>query len=118
MKNFLIVDDSAFMRNWIRRILVGHGYAVSGEAENGRRALEQYKELAPDYVTLDVTMDEMNGLDALKRIMEYDKEAMVIMVSAMGQEPVVRDSIVSGAKGFLVKPFDESTVLKTIESLN
>lgn len=118
MKNILVVDDSNFMRFSIKDILSRNGYFVAGEAENGRIAVEKYKELSPDFVTLDITMQEMNGLEALREIIAYDPQAKVIMVSAMGQEPIVQDSIRRGAKGFLVKPFKEDLVISTIEKLS
>lgn len=118
MKKFLIVDDSAFMRIAIKNILVKHGHDVIGEAENGRIATEKYKELSPDIVTLDITMEEMSGFDALKEIIEYDPDANVLMVSAMGgQEWVIEEAIASGAKGFLTKPFREELVVSAIEKL-
>lgn len=114
MKRILIADDSTFMRKVMKNILTKHGYAVIGEAENGRVALEEYKKLLPDFVTMDITMNEMTGLEALKEIIEFDSNAKVIMVSAMGQEPFVREALSFGAKGFLVKPFNEQTVISTI----
>lgn len=118
MKNFLIVDDSLFMRHSIKNILTNNGYEVIGEAENGRIGTEKYKELSPDIVTLDISMEEMNGIDALKEIMEYDSEATVLMVSAMGgQEWVIEESLKYGAKGFLTKPFKEEEVIEAIQKL-
>ncbi|HHT92256.1 MAG TPA: response regulator [Clostridiaceae bacterium] len=105
MKTVLIVDDAAFMRLSIRKMLEKNGYEVVGEAENGLVAVEKYMELQPDIVTMDITMKDMNGLEALKAIMERDKKANIIMVSAMGQEAMVKDAVLSGAKGFIVKPF-------------
>lgn len=118
MKRFLIVDDSAFMRFSIKNILTKHGYEVIGEAENGRIATEKYRELSPDFVTLDITMEEMSGLEALKEIVGYDPGAKVLMVSAMGgQEWIIEEAMASGAKGFLTKPFREELVVSTIEKL-
>jgi two-component system chemotaxis response regulator CheY len=97
MAKVLIVDDAAFMRISIKNTLTKNGYEVVGEAENGRIGVEKYKELAPDIVTMDITMPEMSGLDALKEIVKFDKGAKVVMVSAMGQEAMVRDAILSGA---------------------
>lgn len=115
MKKVLIVDDAAFMRISIRKMLEKNGYVIAGEAENGVVAVEKYFELKPDVVTMDITMKDMNGLDALKAILERDKNAKVIMVSAMGQEGMVKDAVLSGAKGFIVKPFKEETLLKALE---
>ena len=115
MKTVLIVDDAAFMRLSIRKMLEKNGYEVVGEAENGLVAVEKYMELQPDIVTMDITMKDMNGLEALKAIMERDRNANIIMVSAMGQEAMVKDAVLSGAKGFIVKPFKEETLIKALE---
>ena len=115
MKKVLVVDDAAFMRISIKKMLEKNGYEVVGEAENGMIAVEKYMELKPDIVTMDITMKEMNGLEALKAIIEKDKNANIIMVSAMGQEGMVKDAVLSGAKGFIVKPFKEETLVKALE---
>jgi len=117
MKTVLIVDDSALMRRIIRHIVIKNGYDVVGEATNGKLGVEKYKELRPDIVTMDMVMDEMNGMEALKLIIEENPDANVIMVSSMGQEVVVRDAIVTGAKNFLLKPFDEKQVLDAFKKL-
>lgn len=115
MKKVLIVDDAAFMRISIKKMLEKNGYEIVGEAENGAIAVEKYFELQPDIVTMDITMREMSGLDALKMIREKDQNANIIMVSAMGQEGMVKDAVLSGAKGFIVKPFKEETILQALE---
>jgi two-component system chemotaxis response regulator CheY len=117
MKTVLIVDDSALMRRIIRHILTKNGYEVVGEATNGKRGVEKFKELKPDIVTMDLVMDKMGGMEALRRIVEADPDANVIMVSSMGQEVVVRDAIVTGAKNFLLKPFDEKQVIDALRKL-
>jgi two-component system chemotaxis response regulator CheY len=117
MAKVLIVDDAAFMRISIKNMLAKNGYDVVGEAENGAVGVEMYKELQPDIVTMDITMPEMSGLDALKEITKFDSQAKVVMVSAMGQEAMVRDAIVSGAKGFIVKPFKEDGIIAAIKKL-
>ena len=117
MKNVLIIDDSALMRRMMKRAIVGSGNAIAGEANNGTTGIEKYKELRPDVVTMDVTMGDMSGIDALRRIMEYDPDAKVIMVSSMGQEVIVRDAIMSGAKGFIVKPFHNDQIYDAIRKL-
>jgi len=117
VKTVLIVDDSSLMRRLIKNIVVKNGYDVLGEAENGKMGVEKYKELQPDFVTMDLVMEEMNGLEALKLIIKEDPDANVIMVSSMGQEVIVRDAIVIGAKNFLIKPFDERQVLEAIQKL-
>ena len=117
MPRVLIVDDAAFMRISIKNMLTKNGYEVVGEAENGKIGVEKYKELSPDIVTMDITMPELSGLDALKEIMKIDPNAQVIMVSAMGQEAMVRDAIISGAKGFIVKPFKEDGIISAIKKI-
>ena len=117
MATVLIVDDAAFMRISIKNMLTKNGYEVVGEAENGKIGVEKYKELKPDIVTMDITMPEMNGLDALKEIVAFDSGAQVVMVSAMGQEAMVRDAILSGARGFIVKPFKEEGIIAAIKKL-
>ena len=101
----LVVDDSYMMRTLQTTVLKKNGYNVVGEASNGEEAMEQYRKLHPDFVLMDVTMDKMNGLDALKRIRKYDPQAVVVMCSAMGQNSIIIDCIENGAKDFLVKPF-------------
>ena len=104
-KNILICDDAAFMRMMIKDILSKNGYNVVGEAENGAIAVEKYSETNPDLVLMDITMPEMDGIQALKKIKEKDPNASVIMCSAMGQQAMVIEAIQSGAKDFIVKPF-------------
>ncbi|HEY8392336.1 MAG TPA: response regulator [Capillibacterium sp.] len=117
MKTVLIVDDAAFMRMSLKKILVENGFEVVGEAENGRIGVQKYNELHPDIVTLDITMPEVDGLTALKGIMAIDPGAKVVMISAMGQESYVRESIMLGAKNFIVKPFNKDHVIKVLNSL-
>lgn len=117
MKKVLIVDDAAFMRMAIKNILQRGGFEVAGEAVNGIDGLNKYKELKPDIVTMDITMPEMNGLEALKAIREFDPQAKVVMVSAMGQESLVREAVVSGAISFIVKPFKEDVVIRTLSKI-
>jgi len=114
MKRVLIVDDSSMMRRLIRNIVVKNGYEVVGEASNGKAGVKKYKELQPDIVTMDLVMDEMTGIEALSRILGEDPEANVIMISSMGQDVIVRDAIVLGARDFLLKPFDEKEVMDAI----
>lgn len=117
MKKILIVDDAAFMRLSIKTILEKNGFEVAGEAKNGIEAIDKYFNLKPDIVTMDITMPEMNGVDAIKEIKKIDSNAKVVMVSAMGQEALVREAIVNGAIGFIVKPFQEDLLIKTLEKL-
>ena len=116
-KNILICDDAAFMRMMIKDILTKHGYNVVGEAENGAKAVEKYNELKPDLVLMDITMPEMDGIQALKAIKAADSSAMVIMCSAMGQQAMVIESIQSGAKDFIVKPFQQDRVLEAVRKV-
>ncbi|HHV97738.1 MAG TPA: response regulator [Clostridiaceae bacterium] len=112
--NILIVDDAAFMRMMIKDILVRNGYNVIGEAENGKKAIEKYKELNPDLVIMDITMPEMDGIQAVKEIKKIDPKATIIMCSAMGQQAMVIESIQAGAKDFIVKPFQADRVIDAI----
>ncbi len=114
-KNILICDDAAFMRMMIKDILTKNGYNVVGEAENGAKAVEKYTEVKPDLVMLDITMPEMDGIQALKKIKELDPGACVIMCSAMGQQAMVIESIQSGAKDFIVKPFQADRVIEAVK---
>lgn len=116
-KNILICDDAAFMRMMIKNVLVKGGYNVVGEAENGAKAVEKYKELSPDLVLMDITMPEMDGIQALKEIKGIDGGAKVIMCSAMGQQAMVVESIQAGAKDFIVKPFQEDRVLEAVKKV-
>ena len=114
-KNILICDDAAFMRMMIKNTLTKGGYNVAGEAENGAKAVEKYKELSPDLVLMDITMPEMDGIQALKEIKAIDGGAKVIMCSAMGQQAMVAQAIQYGAKDFVVKPFEEGRILAAID---
>ncbi|MBB6452913.1 two-component system chemotaxis response regulator CheY [Salirhabdus euzebyi] len=111
----LIVDDAAFMRMMIKDILVKNDFEVVGEAQDGNQAVEKYKELKPDLVTLDITMPEKDGITALKEIKGLDPSANVIMCSAMGQQAMVIDAIQAGAKDFIVKPFQADRVIEAIK---
>lgn len=117
MKTVLVVDDAAFMRVSIKNMLLKNGYEIAGEAENGAVALEMFKEISPDIVTMDITMPEMDGLTCLKEILLHDPNANVVMVSAMGHENIVREAVLSGAKGFIVKPFKENAILAALVKL-
>jgi len=110
----LIVDDAAFMRMMIKDILTKNGFEVVGEAENGIKAVEKYQDLRPDLTTMDVTMPEMDGITAVKQIKKIDANAKIIMCSAMGQQAMVIEAIQSGARDFIVKPFQPDRVLEAI----
>ena len=116
-KNIMICDDAAFMRMMIKDILTKNGYTVAGEAENGAKAVEKYAELHPDLVLMDITMPEMDGIQALKKIKESHPQASVIMCSAMGQQAMVIESIQSGAKDFIVKPFQADRVIEAVRKV-
>ncbi|WP_456273230.1 response regulator [Bacillus sp. AK031] len=106
MARILITDDAAFMRMQLKDMITKAGHEVVGEAENGAVAIEKYNELKPDLVTMDITMPEMNGVEAVKGIKNIDANATIIMCSAMGQQNMVLEAIQAGAKDFLVKPFN------------
>ncbi|MFA5843814.1 MAG: response regulator [Coriobacteriia bacterium] len=112
--SILVVDDAAFMRMMIRDILSKEGFVIH-EAVNGRDAVEKYVELRPDLVTLDITMPEMGGIEALREIRAKDAGARVLMVSAMGQQKMIVDALEYGAMDFLVKPFQPTKVLETVK---
>lgn len=114
MKKILIVDDALFMRVTLKTMLEKNNFEVVGDAENGIKAIEMYKLLKPDIVTMDITMPQMEGIEALKEIIEFDPDAKVIMVSALGQETKVKEAIIIGAKGFVVKPFKEEYLVKAL----
>ena len=116
-KNVLICDDAAFMRMMTKDILTKNGYNIAGEAENGKKAVEKFNETKPDLVLMDITMPEMDGIQALKKIKEMDPGACVIMCSAMGQQAMVIEAIQSGAKDFIVKPFQAERVLEAVKKV-
>ena len=116
-KNILICDDAAFMRMMIKDILTKNGYNVAGEAENGLKAVEKFKEVNPDLGLMDITMPEMDGIQALKEIKKIDGGAKVIMCSAMGQQAMVIESIQAGAKDFIVKPFQAERVIEAVKKV-
>jgi two-component system, chemotaxis family, chemotaxis protein CheY len=117
MAKVLIVDDAAFMRMMIKDILEKNGFEIIGEANNGIKAVELYKKERPDVVTMDITMPDMDGIEAVKAIKAYDPSAKVIMCSAMGQQSMVMDAIRAGARDFIVKPFQADRVLEAIKKV-
>ncbi|SDL71157.1 response regulator [Sediminibacillus halophilus] len=114
MANILVVDDAKFIRVTLSGILENGSHTVVGEAEDGDQAVEMYKQLSPDLVTMDITMPGKNGMDAMQEIKAFDSHAKVIMCSAMGQQKLVVEAIEKGAKDFIVKPFDENRVLEAV----
>ncbi len=117
MYSILIADDSMFMRMTLRRILQKAGYEIKAEAENGLQAVEKYKKYRPDLVTMDITMPIMEGIVAVKKIIQIDGDAKIIMCSAVGQKTLVTEAMRAGAKDFIVKPFQEERVLAAIQKL-
>lgn len=120
MAKILIVDDAVFMRKMLSDILTKDGHEIAGEAENAREAVNLYKKLKPDVVTLDIIMPEKDGIDAnkaIKEIISHDPHARILMVSAMGQQEMVVESIQAGAKDFIVKPFQPSNVTGAVKRL-
>lgn len=115
MAKVLIVDDASFMRMTIKQMLEKNGHEAIGEAENGIEAVKKYIELKPDVVLLDITMPEMNGVEALRRIKELDSAAKVVICSAMGQQAMVAQAIQSGAKDFIVKPFEADRLIAAVD---
>jgi hypothetical protein len=117
MKRVMVCDDAAFMRMMIKDILVKNGYEIAAEAENGLKAVEQYPEAKPDLVLMDITMPEVDGIEAVRRIKALDPNANVIMCSAMGQQAMVIEAIQAGAKDFIVKPFQADRVLEAVRKV-
>lgn len=111
----LIVDDASFMRMMIKDILTTNGFTVLGEAENGLKAIEKYKELTPELVIMDITMPEMDGIQAVKEIKSINSDAKIVMCSAMGQQAMVIEAIQAGAKDFIVKPFQADRVVEAVK---
>lgn len=117
MAKIVIVDDSKFLRVTLSNILKKENHEIVGEGENGLQAIQLYKELRPDILTLDLTMPKMSGLEALREIKKEFPHAKVMICSALGKEKMVVDSIKSGAADFIVKPFDEERVLQAVQRL-
>jgi len=113
----LLVDDAEFMRLVLRDVLEKHGFSVAAEAENGRQAIEKYREVLPDLIIMDVTMPDMDGIEALKEIRKDHPGAKAVMCSALGQEAVVLEAIRSGAETFVVKPFNADLLIKTVKKV-
>ena len=113
----LVVDDAAFMRMMLSKMLTDNGYVVVGEAGNGAEAVEKYEELKPDIVTMDITMPGVSGVEAVQRIVKKDPGAKIIMVSAMGQQSMVVEAIRAGAKDFIVKPFNAERIVDAFQKI-
>ncbi|WOF15615.1 response regulator [Methanoplanus sp. FWC-SCC4] len=117
MGRILVVDDTMFMRTLLKNILFSGSHDIVGEAEDGEDAVTKYKALKPDLVTMDVVMPKMNGIEALKAIMTEDPNAKVVMCTAVGQEQMVKLAIKTGAKGYIVKPFQAPKVLEEVNNV-
>lgn len=113
----LIVDDAAFMRMMIKDVLSKNGFEICGEAENGAKAIEKFKEFSPDLVIMDITMPEVDGIQAVKEIKKIDNSARIIMCSAMGQQAMVIEAIQAGAKDFIVKPFQAERIIEAVKKV-
>ncbi|MDD2480759.1 MAG: response regulator [Lutispora sp.] len=115
--SILIVDDAAFMRMMIKDVLSKNGFTIVGEAENGAKAVEKYKELNPELVIMDITMPEVDGIQAVKEIKKINPLAKIIMCSAMGQQAMVIEAIQAGAKDFIVKPFQAERIIEAVKKV-
>jgi len=111
----LVCDDAIFMRTMISDILGQAGYEIVGEAESGVQAIERYKQLKPDLVTMDIVMPDLGGIEAVREIVKFDPAARILMCSAMGQQALVVEAIQAGARDFVVKPFQPSRVLEAVQ---
>ena len=116
-KQILIVDDAQFMRTMLSKLIEENGYEVADQAVNGKEAVEKYKELGPDLVTMDITMPKMDGIEATKEILDHDPDAKIVMCSAMGQKPMVIESLQAGAKDFIVKPIKPEKVKEALSNV-
>jgi two-component system chemotaxis response regulator CheY len=117
MGKILIVDDTLFMRTLLKNILFSGGHTITGEAADGEEGVAKYKEMKPDLVTMDIVMPKLNGIEALKAIKEFDPAAKIVMCTAVGQEQMVKLAIKSGAKGYIIKPFQAPKVLEEVKNV-
>ena len=116
-KRIMIVDDAIFMRKVLREILTENGYDVVGEVNRGTDVLEKFKDWKPDLVTMDIMLPGIDGIDAVREIMKVEKDARIVMISALGQDELVDEALKAGAKGFIVKPFIPSQVIDVIKKI-
>ena len=117
MGRILIVDDTLFMRTLLKNILFSGGHTIVGEAADGEEGIAKYKELKPDLVTMDVVMPKLNGIESLKGIRQFDPNAKVVRCTAVGQEQMVKLAIKTGARGYIVKPFQAPKVLEEVKNV-
>jgi len=115
MGNVLIVDDSKYLRLMIRKILKRHGHNIVAEAGTGEEAIEQYKLHSPDIVTMDVVMPKLNGLQAVKEIIQINPKANIVIVTALGHEPLIKQALKLGAKSFVIKPFKVEQLIQAVD---
>lgn len=117
MPTVLVVDDAVFMRATIKRMLENHQFEIIGEAANGKEAIEKYRELLPDVVTMDITMPGMTGIEAVKAITSEFPEAKIVMVTALGQQKLIVEAIENGAKDFITKPFNPEQIIQVLQNV-
>jgi two-component system chemotaxis response regulator CheY len=117
MYRILIADDSSFMRDNLKEILLSAGHEVVGMAVNGLEAVELYKKTSPDIITMDITMPQLNGIEALQKIIEYNKDANVLMLTSLGKPEKVLEALNNGARNYITKPFEKGMVLKAINAI-
>jgi len=117
MARILVADDASFMRQMIREIVESDGHEVVGEAADGVEAVDEFRKLHPEVVTMDIVMPRRSGIDAVKHIIELDVGARVVMCSALGQETLVTEALQAGACDFIVKPFKPDSVLETLRKV-
>ncbi len=117
MAKVLVADDASFMRQMIREIVESEGFEVCGEASDGIEAIDEFRRLQPDVVTMDIVMPRKSGIDAVRGIMELDPSACVVMCSALGQETLVSEALEAGARDFIVKPFKPDSVIETLKKV-
>ena len=118
MANVMIVDDASFMRVSIRQMIESHDYKIIAEAGDGEEAVELFKKFRPEIITMDITMPVMSGIEALKEIKKIDKDVKILMVSAMGQENLIREAIMNGASSFIVKPFQKEKLIEVLDKIS
>lgn len=117
MLNILVVDDSLIIRKNIKKYITNLGHSIAGEAKNGTMAIEKCKELKPDLITMDITMPDMDGITAVKKIREFNTESNIIMITSHGQEEMVVNSLKAGAQGYLLKPVNEEKLSQAIGNI-
>lgn len=117
MARILLCDDSSFMRMMLKKVIVDMGHEIVGEAADGRQAVQMYRKLKPNLTTMDITMPNMDGIEAVKHIHEEDPLARIVMVTAIGQRAIITEALKAGASDFIVKPFDPEQVKATVEKI-